>query len=40
MHMRGVHREQEMNRLEDHVKQSFRVGKLNLGKFDAHYNVE
>jgi hypothetical protein len=30
MHARGVHREQEMNRLEDHVKQSFRVGKLNL----------
>ena len=30
MHMRGVHREQELNRLEDHVKQSFRVGKLNL----------
>lgn len=30
MHSRGVHREQDMNRLEDHVKQSFRVGKLNL----------
>ncbi len=30
MHMRGIHREQEMNRLEDHVKQSFKVGKLNL----------
>jgi hypothetical protein len=30
MHGRGVHREQEMSRLEDHVKQSFKVGKLNL----------
>ena len=30
MHSRGVHREQEMSKLEDHVKQSFRVGKLNL----------
>ena len=30
MHGRGVHREQEMGRLEDHVKQSFKVGKLNL----------
>lgn len=30
MHARGVHREQEMSRLEDHVKQSFKVGKLNL----------
>ena len=30
MHARGVHREQEMNKLEDHVRQSFKVGKLNL----------
>lgn len=30
MHARGVRREQEMNRLEDHVRQSFKVGKLNL----------
>ena len=27
MHGRGVHREQEMSRLEDHVRQSFKVGK-------------
>ena len=25
MHARGVRREQELNRLEDHVKQSFKV---------------
>ena len=25
LHSRGVHREQEMSRLEDHVKQSFKV---------------
>jgi hypothetical protein len=25
MHARGVRREQEMGRLEDHVKQSFKV---------------
>ena len=30
MHTRGVRREQEMNKLEDHVRQSFKVGKLNL----------
>ena len=30
MHGRGVRREQEMNKLEDHVRQSFKVGKLNL----------
>ncbi len=30
MHGRGVHREQEMKKLEDHVRQSFKVGKLNL----------
>ena len=30
MHNRGVRRENDMNRLEDHVKQSFKVGKLNL----------
>lgn len=30
MHGRGVRREQEMNRLEDHVRQTFKVGKLNL----------
>eukprot|EP01038_Epipyxis_sp_PR26KG_P009987 gene9987-13438_t len=30
MHGRGVRREQEMSRLEDHVRQSFKVGKLNL----------
>ena len=30
VHIRGIHREQEMNKLEDHVKQSFKVGKLNL----------
>lgn len=30
MHTRGVRRENDMNRLEDHVKQSFKVGKLNL----------
>jgi kinesin family protein 3/17 len=30
MHGRGIRREQEMNRLEDHVKQTFKVGKLNL----------
>ena len=30
MHGRGVRREQEMVKLEDHVKQSFKVGKLNL----------
>ncbi len=30
MHSRGVRREQEMNKLEDHVRQSFKVGKLNL----------
>ena len=31
MHGRGVHREQEMSRLEDHVKQSFKVGESVLG---------
>lgn len=30
MHSRGVRSQQEMNRLEDHVKTSFKVGKLNL----------
>jgi len=30
MHGRGVRREQELNKLEDHVRQSFKVGKLNL----------
>jgi len=30
MHGRGVRREQEMAKLEDHVRQSFKVGKLNL----------
>ena len=30
MHGRGVRREQEMGKLEDHVRQSFKVGKLNL----------
>lgn len=30
MHARGVHRGQEMNKLEDHIRQSFKVGKLNL----------
>ena len=30
MHGRGVRREQEMSKLEDHVRQSFKVGKLNL----------
>lgn len=30
MHARGVRREQEMNRLEDHLRQTFKVGKLNL----------
>lgn len=30
MHTRGVRREQEMSKLEDHVRQSFKVGKLNL----------
>lgn len=32
MHGRGVHRgqQQEMNKLEDHIRQSFKVGKLNL----------
>lgn len=30
MYNRGVRREQEMNRLEDHVRQTFKVGKLNL----------
>ena len=30
MHSRGVHRGQEMNKLEDHIRQSFKVGKLNL----------
>jgi hypothetical protein len=30
MHSRGVRREQEMSRLEDHVRQSFKIGKLNL----------
>lgn len=30
MHGRGVRREQEMVKLEDHVRQSFKVGKLNL----------
>jgi hypothetical protein len=30
MHARGVRSQQEMNRLEDHVKQTFKVGKLNL----------
>jgi hypothetical protein len=30
MHSRGVRREQELSRLEDHVKQSFKIGKLNL----------
>jgi len=40
MHTRGVRREQDINRLEDHVRQSFKVGKLNLvdlaGRY--HYN--
>lgn len=30
MHTRGVKREQEMVKLEDHLRQSFKVGKLNL----------
>jgi hypothetical protein len=30
MHNRGVRSEKDMSRLEDHVKQSFKVGKLNL----------
>ena len=30
MHGRGVRREQELGKLEDHVRQSFKVGKLNL----------
>ena len=30
MHGRGVHRGQEMKKLEDHIRQSFKVGKLNL----------
>lgn len=30
MHGRGVRRTHEMNKLEDHVRQSFKVGKLNL----------
>ena len=30
MHSRGVRREQDMTKLEDHVRQSFKVGKLNL----------
>eukprot|EP01035_Chromulina_nebulosa_P016848 gene16848-22333_t len=30
MHARGVHRGQEINKLEDHIRQSFKVGKLNL----------
>ena len=25
MHARGVHRGQEMNKLEDHIRQSFKV---------------
>ena len=30
MHDRGVKRGQDMNKLEDHIRQSFKVGKLNL----------
>ena len=30
MHQKGVRREHEMSKLEDHVRQSFKVGKLNL----------
>lgn len=30
MHGRGVHREQEMRKLEENIRQSFKVGKLNL----------
>lgn len=40
MHQRGVHREQEFNRLEDHVRQTFKVGKLNLVDLAGSERVE
>lgn len=40
MHRRGVHREQDMVRLEDHVKQTFKVGKLNLVDLAGSERVE
>lgn len=30
MHQRGIHRETALDKLSDHVRQSFKVGKLNL----------
>eukprot|EP01039_Chlorochromonas_danica_P003770 gene3770-4120_t len=40
MYVRGVHREQEMNRLEDHLRQTFKVGKLNLVDLAGSERVE
>ncbi|RYH05396.1 hypothetical protein EON65_44795, partial [archaeon] len=40
MHKRGIHREQDMARMEDHVKQAFKVGKLNLVDLAGSERVE